>query len=54
MEYSSYYHIIVRKFERTRLLTGYEGLSVSLMAWLCHITYVPTLQNFLIRVICTK
>ena len=38
--------LIIRNYKKNRIIVGYEGLNLSLIAWLCHITYVPTLQNW--------
>ena len=35
--------IIMNQFSEKRLLSGFEGLSVSLLSWLCHISYTPAL-----------
>ena len=35
--------IIMNQFSENRLLSGFEGLSVSLLSWLCHISYTPAL-----------
>lgn len=37
--------IVIRQFDRRRIITGYPGVFLLSISWLCNISYVPTLQN---------